>query len=113
MPYARARRAPTMHRFAYVDAYAGDLGAVIDMDALRGSTLAIGVDPLGGASVRYWAPIAHRYGVKLEVVNDVVDPTFRFMTVDWDGKIRMDPSSPHAMAGLDRVARALRPRLRQ
>ncbi len=100
MPYARARRAPTMHRFAYVDAYVGDLGAVIDMDSLRGSTLAIGVDPLGGASVRYWAPIAHRYGVKLEVVNDVVDPTFRFMTVDWDGKIRMDPSSPHAMAGL-------------
>ena len=100
MPYARARRAPTMHRFAYVDEYVGDLGAVLDMDSLRGSTLAIGVDPLGGASVGYWAPIADRYGVKLDVVNDAVDPTFRFMTVDWDGKIRMDPSSPHAMAGL-------------
>jgi phosphoglucomutase len=100
VPYARARRAPTMRRFAYVDDYVGDLGAVIDMEPLRGSALIIGVDPLGGASVRYWAPIAHRYGLKLEVVNDVVDATFRFMTVDWDGKIRMDPSSPYAMAGL-------------
>jgi len=100
VPYARARRAPTLHRFDYVDAYVGDLGAVLDMDPLRASTVVVGVDPLGGAAVRYWPAIADRYGVKLDVVNDVVDPTFRFMTVDWDGKIRMDPSSPHAMAGL-------------
>ena len=89
-----------MHRFAYVDDYVDALGAVIDMAPLRGSSLRIGVDPLGGASVGYWAPIAERYGVRLDVVNETVDPTFRFMTVDWDGKIRMDPSSPHAMAGL-------------
>ena len=100
IPYERARRAPTMHRFAYVDDYVDGLGAVIDMAPLRGSSLRIGVDPLGGASVGYWAPIAERYGLRLDVVNETVDPTFRFMTVDWDGKIRMDPSSPYAMAGL-------------
>ena len=100
VPYARARRAPTVHRFDYIDAYVGDLGAVLDMELLRGSSLVVGVDPLGGAAVGYWPAIADRYGVKLDVVNDVVDPTFRFMTMDWDGKIRMDPSSPHAMAGL-------------
>ncbi len=100
VPYARARRAPTVHRFDYVGAYVGDLGVVLDMELLRGSTLEVGVDPLGGAAVRYWPAIADRYGVKLDVVNDAIDPTFRFMTVDWDGKIRMDPSSPHAMAGL-------------
>ena len=100
VPYARARRAPTVHRYDYIDAYVGDLGAVLDMELLRGSSLVVGVDPLGGAAVGYWPAIADRYGLKLDVVNDVVDPTFRFMTVDWDGKIRMDPSSPHAMAGL-------------
>jgi phosphoglucomutase len=100
IPYERARRAPTMHRFAYVDDYVDGLGAVLDMAPLRGSALRIGVDPLGGASVGYWAPIAARYGLRLDVVNETVDPTFRFMTVDWDGKIRMDPSSPYAMAGL-------------
>jgi phosphoglucomutase len=89
-----------VHRFDYVDAYVGDLGAVLDMEPLRGSTLVVGVDPLGGAAVGYWSAIADRYGVKLDVVNEILDPTFRFMTVDWDGKIRMDPSSPHAMAGL-------------
>jgi len=100
IPYERARRAPTMHRFGYVDDYVDGLAAVLDMAPLRGSSLRIGVDPLGGASVGYWAPIAARYGLRLDVVNETVDPTFRFMTVDWDGKIRMDPSSPHAMAGL-------------
>ena len=91
-------RASTVHRFDYVDAYVGDLGAVLDMEPLRGGALVVGVDPLGGAAVRYWPAIADRYGMKLDVVNDAIDPTFRFMTVDWDGKIRMDPSSPHAMA---------------
>jgi len=100
MPYERARRASTLHRFDYVESYVSDLGAVIDMDALRGTSLHIGVDPLGGASGGYWGPIAERYGFALDVVNPDVDPTFRFMTVDWDGQIRMDPSSPYAMARL-------------
>jgi phosphoglucomutase len=77
-----------------------DLGRVIDMDAIRGATLRLGVDPLGGAGVHYWAPIAERYGLNLTVVSDTVDPTFRFMTVDWDGRIRMDPSSSYAMQRL-------------
>ena len=99
-PFARARRAATNHPFDYREAYVEALGSVIDMDVLRGSTLAIGVDPLGGASVDYWEPIGERYGFRLEVVNREVDPTFRFMTVDWDGAIRMDPSSPYAMTRL-------------
>ncbi|MGH7306405.1 MAG: phosphoglucomutase (alpha-D-glucose-1,6-bisphosphate-dependent) [Candidatus Rokuibacteriota bacterium] len=99
-PYERARRASTVHRFDYLNAYVGDLGAVIDMEVLRGTSLRIGVDPLGGASVEYWEAIGDRYGFRLKVVNDAVDPTFRFMTVDWDGEIRMDPSSPYAMARL-------------
>ena len=70
------------------------------MDVIRGAGIRIGVDPLGGAGVHYWAPIAERYGLNLTVVNDAVDPTFRFMTVDWDGRIRMDPSSPYAMQTL-------------
>jgi phosphoglucomutase len=98
MPYDRARKAATTHPHDYLDAYVGDLGAVIDLDAVRGATIRLGVDPLGGASVAYWDAIATRYGVRLDVVNREVDPTFRFMTVDWDGKIRMDPSSPYAMA---------------
>jgi phosphoglucomutase len=99
-PWEQARRAPTLQRHDYIDGYVSDLGAVIDMEAIRGAQLHIGVDPLGGASVAYWAPIAERYGLKLEVVNDAVDPTFRFMPLDWDGKIRMDCSSPYAMARL-------------
>ena len=87
-----------MHDF--LGEYVGDLPDVIDLEAIRSSGLRIGVDPMGGASVRYWAAIAERYGLDITVVNDRVDPTFGFMTYDWDGKIRMDPSSPSAMAGL-------------
>ncbi len=86
---------------------------VIDMDAIRGSGLRLGVDPLGGASVAYWPAIAERYGLDLTVTNDVVDPQFAFMTCDWDGRIRMDPSSPYAMASAGRAARPVRRRLRQ
>ncbi len=100
IPYEQALRAGTTHRHDYQAAYIGDLGQVIDMDAVRGVTIALGVDPLGGAGVHYWAPLADRYGLNLTVVSDVVDPTFRFMTVDWDGRIRMDPSSPYAMQRL-------------
>jgi phosphoglucomutase len=100
VPYERARRAETTHRYDYVNAYAGDLGSVVDMEAIRTAKLKIGVDPLGGAGVAYWKPIVERYGVEVEVVNDAVDPTFGFMALDWDGKIRMDCSSPHAMAKL-------------
>jgi phosphoglucomutase len=100
IPYARALRVPTTHRHDYVDAYVSDLGNVIDMDAIRGAGIRMGVDPLGGAGVHYWGPIAERYHLDLTVVSDVVDPTFRFMTVDWDGKIRMDPSSSYAMQRL-------------
>jgi phosphoglucomutase len=100
IPYDRARHAPTVHAFDYVDAYVGALGTVVDMEPLRGTRLRLGVDPLGGASVGYWEAIGARYGVALEVVNPRVDPTFRFMPLDWDGKIRMDPSSSYAMAGL-------------
>jgi phosphoglucomutase len=100
VPYQEARRAATLQRHDYVDAYVADLEAVVDMPAIREAKLNIGVDPLGGAGVGYWGPIAARYGLELQVVNDTVDPTFRFMTLDWDGKIRMDCSSPYAMARL-------------
>jgi phosphoglucomutase len=100
MPFARAQSSATTHRHNYMDAYVGDLGNVIDFDAIRGASLKLGVDPLGGAGVKYWDVIAERYKFPLTVVNEVVDATFRFMTVDWDGKIRMDCSSPYAMAGL-------------
>ncbi len=100
MPLARARVAGTTHRFDYCDAYVGDLPAVLDVDVLRGSKLRLGVDPLGGASVEYWGKIAERYGIPLTVVSTEVDPTFRFMSVDWDGRIRMDCSSPYAMRRL-------------
>ena len=100
VPYEQAQRAPTLGRHDYLDGYVRDLDAVIDMEAIRGAGLNIGVDPLGGASVAYWRPIAERYGLTLEVVNETVDPTFRFMPLDWDGKIRMDCSSPYAMARL-------------
>ncbi|MDQ2889538.1 MAG: alpha-D-glucose phosphate-specific phosphoglucomutase, partial [Gemmatimonadota bacterium] len=100
IPLERAMRAATTHRHDYMDAYIGDLGAVIDFDAIRGANLKLGVDPLGGAGVFYWQMIAERYNVPITVVSEVVDPTFRFMTVDWDGKIRMDCSSPYAMQRL-------------
>ena len=100
LPFENALRAPTTHRHDYLNAYVADLGNVIDMDAIRGAKIGMGVDPLGGAGVHYWGPIAERYGLNLTVVNDAVDPTFRFMTVDWDGQIRMDPSSPYAMQSL-------------
>ena len=97
---ARARSAPTTHSHDYLRHYVADLGNVVDMDAIRGANIRMGVDPLGGAGVHYWAAIAEHYQLNLTVVNESVDATFRFMTVDWDGKIRMDPSSPHAMNGL-------------
>jgi phosphoglucomutase len=100
MPHERARRAAMIHAFDYLESYVSALGTVIDMDALRGTRLRVGVDPLGGASFDYWGAIGEQYGVPLDVVNAEVDPTFRFMPVDRDGKIRMDPSSPYAMAGL-------------
>jgi phosphoglucomutase len=95
--FGKARRAATTHSHDYVEAYVSDLENVIDMEIIRGSKIRLGVDPLGGAGVHYWARIAERYKLDLRVVNDEVDPTFRFMTLDWDGKIRMDPSSPYAM----------------
>jgi phosphoglucomutase len=98
--FENALRAPTTHRHDYLNAYVADLGNVIDMDAIRDAKIGMGVDPLGGAGVHYWGPIAERYGLNLTVVNEAVDPTFRFMTVDWDGQIRMDPSSPYAMQRL-------------
>ena len=98
--FERALRASTTHPHDYLHSYVSDLGGVIDMDAIRGSKIGLGVDPLGGAGVHYWGPIAERYGLNLTIVNDAVDPTFRFMTVDWDGRIRMDPSSPYAMQRL-------------
>ncbi len=99
-PIETARRASTTHLHDYVTAYVDDLGSVLDMDAIRGAKLNVCADPLGGAGVAYWGRISEKYGVPLTVLNDVVDPTFRFMCVDWDGKIRMDCSSPYAMAGL-------------
>ncbi len=100
IPFERGLRAPTTHRHDYLSAYISDLANVVDMDAVRAADIRMGVDPLGGAGVHYWEPIADRYGLNLTVVNKAVDPTFRFMTVDWDGQIRMDPSSPYAMQSL-------------
>jgi phosphoglucomutase len=100
IPLDQALHAPTTHRHDYLNAYVDDLAQVIDLEAIRAAKLRLGVDPLGGAGVHYWPRIAERYGLDLTVVNKVVDPTFRFMTVDWDGQIRMDPSSPYAMARL-------------
>jgi phosphoglucomutase len=100
IPFEKALRASTTHRHDYLNTYIADLANVLDMDAIRGARISMGVDPLGGAGVHYWGPIADRYGLNLTVVNDAVDPTFRFMTVDWDGQIRMDPSSPYAMQRL-------------
>ncbi|MGH7279276.1 MAG: phosphoglucomutase (alpha-D-glucose-1,6-bisphosphate-dependent) [Candidatus Rokuibacteriota bacterium] len=98
--FERARRAGTTHTHDYVGAYVGDLPSVVDLEVLRGARLRLAVDPLGGAGVHYWGEIGERYRVPLTIVSDAVDPTFRFMTVDWDGKIRMDCSSPYAMQRL-------------
>ena len=100
MMFAQALRASTTHRYDYLHSYVGDLESVVDMAAVRNAKISLGVDPLGGAGIDYWPLIAERYGLNLTVVNQSVDPTFRFMTVDWDGKIRMDPSSPYAMQRL-------------
>jgi phosphoglucomutase len=100
MPYERARKSEFVGRHDYIGAYVGDLADVVNMEAIRSSGVKIGIDPLGGAGVHYWQPIIERYGIAATVVSDAVDPTFRFMTADWDGKIRMDCSSPYAMARL-------------
>ena len=100
IPFDRARRSATTGEHDFMSAYVGDLGSVIDFDAIRGSGIRMGVDPLGGAGVHYWARIAERYKLDLTVVSEEVDPTFGFMTLDWDGRIRMDPSSAYAMRRL-------------
>jgi phosphoglucomutase len=100
IPLEKALHASTTHRYDYLNAYVADLANVVDMDVIRNAKINLGVDPLGGAGVHYWSPIAERYGLNLTVVNEAVDQTFRFMTVDWDGQIRMDPSSPYAMQRL-------------
>ena len=100
VPWARAKDAPTVGTFDFLGNYAGQLPSVVNMEAIRAAGVRIGADPLGGASVAYWAEIADRFGLDLTVVNPAVDATFRFMTLDWDGKIRMDCSSPYAMASL-------------
>jgi phosphoglucomutase len=100
IPFEKALRAPSTHRHSYLDAYVNDLSSVIDMALIAHAKISLGVDPLGGAGAHYWGPIAERYHLNLSVVNDAIDPTFRFMSVDWDGRIRMDPSSPYAMQKL-------------
>ncbi len=100
VPYESARNSPNVHRHDYISGYVDDLPAVIDVEAIRVGAPTLGVDPLGGASLAYWAAIGERYGLDLTIVNRAIDPTFRFMHVDWDGKIRTDSSSPYAMAGL-------------
>ncbi|ABD08732.1 phosphoglucomutase, alpha-D-glucose phosphate-specific [Rhodopseudomonas palustris HaA2] len=100
IPYDRARKADNVHRRDYVTPYVEDLANVVDMEAIRSSGVKLGIDPLGGAAVHYWHPIIERYKIDAKVVSDAVDPTFRFMTLDWDGKVRMDCSSPYAMARL-------------
>ena len=96
----KALRCGTTHRHDFLNAYVGDLGNVLDMEAIRSAAISMGVDPLGGAGVHYWAAIAERYGLDIAVVNKEVDPTFRFVPLDWDGRIRMDPSSPYAIRNL-------------
>ena len=100
IPFEQALRVSTTHRHDFLSPYVSDLASVIDMDSIRGAKINMGVDPLGGAGVHYWARIADQYKLDLTVVNELVDPTFRFMTVDWDGQIRMDPSSSYAMTNL-------------
>jgi len=103
VPLVRALKADTTHHYDYITPYVTDLRYVVDMEAIAAADLKIGVDPMGGAGVAYWGPIADMYRLNLEVVNPAVDPTFAFMTLDWDGKIRMDCSSPDAMASLIRL----------
>jgi phosphoglucomutase len=100
LTYEQARRSGQVHLHDYMTPYVADLASVVDLDAIKSAGVRIGIDPLGGAAVHYWQPIIERYGINASVVNQGVDPTFRFMTVDWDGKIRMDCSSPYAMASL-------------
>ncbi|MBJ7898377.1 MAG: phosphoglucomutase (alpha-D-glucose-1,6-bisphosphate-dependent) [Cyanobacteria bacterium RI_101] len=100
LPYERALTAPTTQEFDFVTPYVNDLEKIIDLESIRSSGVHLGVDPLGSSNVGYWAPIAEKYGLNLTVINPTVDPTFAFMSLDWDGKIRMDCSSPYAMAGL-------------
>jgi phosphoglucomutase len=100
MSYDRARKTSHVHLHDYIGPYVADLADVVDMELIKSAGVRIGIDPLGGAAVHFWQPIAERYGLKATVVNSSVDPTFRFMTADWDGKIRMDCSSPYAMASL-------------
>jgi phosphoglucomutase len=100
VPYDRARTSPSTHLHDYISPYVADLGNIVDMALVKSSGVNIGIDPLGGAAVHFWRPIIERYGIKAVIVNEAVDPTFRFMTADWDGKIRMDCSSPFAMASL-------------
>jgi phosphoglucomutase len=100
MPYDRARKASTTHLYDFITPYVADLGNTVDLALVKSSGVKIGIDPLGGAAVHFWQPIIERYDINAIVVNDAVDPTFRFMTADWDGKIRMDCSSPYAMASL-------------
>jgi phosphoglucomutase len=100
IPYARARKAACVKTHDYIGAYTADLENIVDMQAIRAAGVKIGIDPLGGAGVHVWQPIIDRYRIDARIVNDAVDPTFRFMTADWDGKIRMDCSSPYAMARL-------------
>jgi phosphoglucomutase len=99
-PWARAIKAGNVHRYDYIAPYVADLGNVIDMDVIRDSGIRMGADPMGGSGIAYWQPIAEHYGIELELVNETIDPSFRFMCVDRDGKIRMDCSSKYAMAGL-------------
>jgi phosphoglucomutase len=103
IPYERARKSQSTHLYDYISPYVADLANIVDMALIKSSGVRIGIDPLGGAAVHFWQPIIERYGIKATVVNDAVDPTFRFMTADWDGKIRMDCSSPFAMASLIKV----------
>ena len=100
MPYEQALKASSTAGHDFVGNYLADLVNVVDLDRIKAAKLRLGVDPLGGAAVAYWRPLAERYGLDIHIVNDKVDPTFRFMTLDWDGKIRMDCSSPYAMASL-------------
>jgi phosphoglucomutase len=100
IPFSKALKASTTHRYDYLNTYINDLGNIIDIETIRNAKIRMGVDPLGGAGVHYWEAIAEKYQLDLTVVNKLVDPTFSFMTVDWDGRIRMDPSSPYAMQRL-------------
>src|SRR5262249_31585224 len=100
MDYEKARKSANVHLYDFITPYVADLGSVVDLDLIKSAGIKIGIDPLGGAAVHYWHPIIARYGLNAIVMNEAVDPTFRFMTADWDGKIRMDCSSPYAMASL-------------